>query len=176
MNEKKRLIENWPLPIYAFVPGHNIHPNKPGGHMHGKGEVIAPEIDQDHPQLSKEYCYALDLFNFGFYWESHVYLEAIWNTHKRVGPIADLMKGLIKIAAAGVKFELGQLSSGIGHLERAHELIKLVQDQVKEDVYLGLNLADILTEIGSYKDMGKRGEVLTPLFSITPIWNENRKS
>ena len=58
--------------------------------------------DELEPKCCQTYLYAIDLFNFGFYWESHVYLEELWNQAKRVGENADFFKMLIKLGAAGV--------------------------------------------------------------------------
>ena len=115
------------FPEYAFLPGHNPHPNKEGGHSYGIPEVEPLALDSEFPFRSKEYLFSLDLYNFGFYWESHVGFEALWNKAERTGYIADFLKALIKLGAAGIKARLNSEKAFEGHLERAHELFKAVE-------------------------------------------------
>lgn len=137
-----RLCPQRPFPLYAFIPGRNIHPNKPGGHSFECKEVIAAELTASEPWQSEELGFALDLYHAGYFWESHVYLEAIWNTHGRKGEIAELMKALIKLAAAGVKFELGQNEAAWGHLERALELLLTLNREL-----IGIDVAALIGEV-----------------------------
>ena len=114
-------LTNSELPPYAFLPGSHPHPEKEGGHGFGtelKTHAISEENFQDH----QDYLYSIDLLNLGYYWESHVYLEAIWNQNGRKGNEADLLKALIKIGAAGVKYRMDMNEAGDGHLKRALEL------------------------------------------------------
>lgn len=46
------------------------------------------------------YLRGIDLFNHGFYWESHEAWEAVWISAGRRGSVADFLKALIKVAAA----------------------------------------------------------------------------
>ena len=45
----------------------------------------------------------LELFNAGYYWEAHEVWEELWHVEGRRGPTADVLKAMIKLAAAGVK-------------------------------------------------------------------------
>ena len=54
------------------------------------------------------------LFNAGYYWEAHEAWEGLWHAHGRDGPTADVLKGLIKLAAAGVKVREGR-PHGVAH-------------------------------------------------------------
>jgi hypothetical protein len=80
--------------------------------------------------------------NLGYFWESHVYLEAIWNENNRKGKEADLLKALIKIAAAGVKFRMNMKEAAIGHLARAKELFTTLPN-----IYLGINGIEFIEKI-----------------------------
>lgn len=146
MSNPVRYLPEKPLPSYVFVPGQNPHPKKTGGHMEGESDPIAPPLDLNHPEESQFLRYALDLYNFGFYWESHVYFEALWNAHQRVGVTADFLKALIKVGAAGVKVKVGQTKYAVEHFERAVELIQTVQNAVG-DIYLGFDLKELKTGI-----------------------------
>jgi hypothetical protein len=112
------------FPSYAFIPGENIHPNKEGGHFFGMPELTSSHLSTNN----SDYLYAIDLMNNAYYWEAHVYLEAIWNAHKRTGPEADFCKGLIKMSAAALKYKMGSHQSFVGHLERAIDLFTSIID------------------------------------------------
>ena len=57
---------------------------------------------------SQAFCFAVDLFNHGYYWESHEVWESLWHACGRRGTAADFLKSLIKLAAAGVKVAEGR--------------------------------------------------------------------
>jgi predicted metal-dependent hydrolase len=80
------------------------------------------------------------LFNQGYYWEAHEAWESLWHAHGRVGPTADLLKALIKLAAAGVKVREGQPNGVATHAGRAQALVESVRDRVG-DTWLGLELS-----------------------------------
>src|SRR5207237_6990622 len=81
-----------------------------------------PPLDPEHWEASKPYLYGIDLFNSGYYWESHVEFESLWLACGRRGAVADFLKGLIKLAAAGVKALGGQARGVASHSCRAAEL------------------------------------------------------
>lgn len=130
-----------PLPPYAFLPGHHPHPEKEGGHGFGK-DLETYAISTSNYVSHQHYLYSLDLLNLGYFWESHVYLEAIWNENKRKGNEADLLKALIKIGAAGVKFRMDMNEAGNGHLKRASELFTPLPE-----TYLGINGLNFLENL-----------------------------
>lgn len=114
--------------------------------MFEQNDPIASPIDPAHPQNSEILKYSLDLYNFSYYWESHVYFEALWNAHGRKGSIADFLKGMIKLGAAGVKYSINQVENGKEHLIRAKELFSGVM-AVEGRIFLGFDLADIIQKI-----------------------------
>lgn len=143
---KLRYLPKRAFPSYIFIPGSNPHPMKPGGHMEGESDPVVLPLDPSRPSDSDILRYSLDLLNHGYFWESHVYFEALWNAHKREGSTADFLKGMIKIGAAGVKMNLGQKQSAIGHIERAMELFQEVRS-IEGEMFLGFNLNDILNKL-----------------------------
>lgn len=163
MNEPDRLIPSWPLPEYVFIPGVNPHPKKEGGHMEGQDDPMALPLDVNHPEESKFLRYALDLFNYEYYWESHVYFEALWNAHARRGSVADFLKAMIKLGAAGVKLKINQRASALDHFLRAKELFLLVEIN-EGTLFLGFNLKEIIREIDLVL------EADTPRLIIQPVW------
>src|SRR5665213_1163472 len=99
-----RYASKTPFPVYAFVPGMHPHPvTDSRGHSFGRAHTIPDPLNPEHPESSHEYLEAIDLFNAGYYWEAHETWEGLWIAAKREGLLADFIKGLIKLAAAGVK-------------------------------------------------------------------------
>jgi predicted metal-dependent hydrolase len=80
------------------------------------------------------------LFNAGYYWEAHEVWEGLWHAHGRRGPTADVLKGLIKLAAAGVKVRQGQPHGVITHARRAAEAFDSAR-AVGGECQLGLELS-----------------------------------
>lgn len=119
-----RFCGNRPLPPYSYVPGRFPHPVRdPAGHSFGRAAEPIESFTETLWQSCEPYLFGLDLFNHGYYWEAHEEWEAVWHACGRRGTIADFLKGLIKLAAAGVKAREG-LPSGVGrHLRRAAELL-----------------------------------------------------
>lgn len=142
----KRRFSDKPLPSYIFIPGQNPHPKKEGGHMEGQSEPVAEPLTLDHPEKSPEFCFGVDLFNYHYYWESHVYFEALWNAHHRQGEVADFFKALIKLSAAEVKKKLNQEETAREHYLRAIELFEGVKLRCGPN-YLGFNLDELLGNV-----------------------------
>jgi hypothetical protein len=112
-----------PLPPYAHVPGLTPHPlSDPRGHSYGVHAEIPDAPDPEHWDECPEYLRGIDLFNFGYWWESHEAWEGVWRACGRRGPAADFLKGLIKLAAAGVKHRQGRLDGVRSHARRAAAL------------------------------------------------------
>ena len=106
------------LPPYTYVPGVVPHPiSHPDGHMHDAGEL--PENWPDEKVLQ----WGVRLFNSGFYWESHEVWEHLWLKFGRVTDEAGTVKGLIKLAACGVKCLESNLNGAVRHASRAEELL-----------------------------------------------------
>ena len=120
-----------PLPPYTHIPGVTPHPLRdPAGHSY-PGDA-APEAGTSLPPQPSltwadlpthpEFQWAVQLFNAGYYWESHEAWESLWHAAGRTGPLADFLKGLIKLAAAGVKLREHNLVGVERHARRALEL------------------------------------------------------
>ncbi len=116
--------------------------------MEGQGDPIAEPIDLQHPENNNFLRYSLDLYNHGYFWESHVYFEALWNAHGRTGSVADFLKGMIKLGAAGVKLQINQPTNAHVHFLRAKELFESVMNAEGSN-FLGFDLGDIIAKINS---------------------------
>ncbi len=129
-----RLCPGRPLPPYSYVPGKLPHPIRDErGHSYGQVEPPCPRPTSDDWQRCEPYLWGFDLFNHGYYWEAHETWEAVWHACGRTGTMADLVKGLIKLAAAGVKAREGSSEGVRRHLHRAAELF----ENVTRDVHPG---------------------------------------
>lgn len=142
MTSSKQRLSQVSFPPYTHLPGKTIHPNKPGGHQHERGEAPTHQLDPEHPFDHEIFCYGIDLLNHGYYWESHVAFEAIWHAQGRRGDIADLLKALIKVGAAGVKQSLGQETAAQAHLDRAFDLLEKLRQ--KSSLFCGLDLDELI--------------------------------
>ena len=133
-----------PLPPYAYVPGHGLpHPvTDPRGHSytaraHARDGANLPATLTRLPPDSAsrrrvlavalaadpQWFYAFDLFNGGWYWESHEAWEGFWHALGRSTPEARLVQGLIHLAAAAVKIREGKPSGVARHTQRARDLL-----------------------------------------------------
>ena len=133
------------FPPYSYVTGRFPHPTRdPAGHSYGGAPPTVEPISPADWQRSDEYLWACELFNHGYYWEAHEAWESLWHAAGRSGPTAELLQGLIKLAAAGVKVREGRAAGVRRHAARAIELFDGVRAQVKSPRYLGLDLAGLI--------------------------------
>jgi hypothetical protein len=139
----RRLLPEEPFPPYAFVPGRFPHPETdPAGHSYGIPRPTPPPLDPEDWQASRTYLRGLDLFNAQFFWESHVEFEALWHACGRRGVVAEFLKGLIRLAAAGVKHREGKPQGVKSHGERAAQLWRRVGETGS---FCGLRLDELIT-------------------------------
>jgi hypothetical protein len=97
------------FPPYAYVPGHRPHPTRhPAGHSYGHPEAAPVALDPSAWSACTPYVHGLALFDHGYYWEAHEAWEGPWLAAGRQGPVAELLAGLIALAAAGVKIRQGR--------------------------------------------------------------------
>jgi predicted metal-dependent hydrolase/ribosome biogenesis protein Tsr3 len=142
-----RFVPDASFPPYTFVPGRTPHPIRdPAGHLFGQALELPPPLEPVSWRCSRAYLHGIDLFNHGYYWEAHEVWEGLWRVEGRVGTTADFLKGLIKLAAAGVKVRQGQPRGVADHAAGAASLFRAVAQQLGEEqaCYLGLGLGDLL--------------------------------
>ncbi|MGH8567457.1 MAG: DUF309 domain-containing protein, partial [Gammaproteobacteria bacterium] len=168
-----RLAPGLPLPPYAYVRGKYPHPTRdPAGHSFGTPPKIRIGPDPDRWEACRAYLYGIDLFNRGYYWEAHEAWEGLWHACDRSGSMADFLKALITLAAAGVKLREGRERGVRRHAARAQALFDQVTLQLgaAETRYLGLDpkaLARYASELASSRTMPAAGqEPLLPFLLI----------
>jgi predicted metal-dependent hydrolase len=97
--------------------------------------------DRDRGARSRAFLRGVELFNAGYYWEAHEAWEGLWHAYGRKGPSADVLKALIKLAAAGVKVREGQEHGVRTHAGRAAALFASAREQAGRN-RLGLDLVE----------------------------------
>lgn len=143
----RRLAPDEPFPPYSYVNGMFPHPIRdPAGHSFGIVPEPCPMPDPNHWPDCRPFLYGLDLFNHGYYWEAHEVWERIWHAAGRTGPVGSFIKGLIKLAAAGVKVREGRPAGVRSHAQRAAELFSRVANQLRstQSSYFGLSLPRLI--------------------------------
>jgi hypothetical protein len=161
------------MPPYAFVPGGPWpHPTaSPHGHGAGIPREPAPPIEPGAWERSPAYLRGIALFNAGYYWEAHESWEALWLAHGRRGPTADVLRALIKLAAAGVKVRVRQPHGVRVHARRASGLFAAAQAAAGRR-QLGLDLdeaAAVASRIADAPptDPGQPGDRVVRVFRFT---------
>jgi len=127
---------NFPFPSNRYIPGQGMHPRKSpyGSHI--------PELPTSSIKFgaktwrdSFRYLYAIDLFNYGYWWEAHEVLEDLWIVTGKETLTGRFIQGLIQICAALLK-ETQSIHSGALRLAEKG-LSKIL---LRPDVFLGLDV------------------------------------
>lgn len=163
-----RFAPERPLPPYTYIPGKTPHPlSDPLGHGFGRVIESSAGLDAKHPERSPDWCYAVDLFQHGYYWEAHEVWEGLWHAAGRAGLVATWLKALIKWAAAGVKVREGRPEGARRHALRAAELVRSAIDgeTSQKDVIAGFDVPVLLTLLDAAAIDAPR----TPKDDIAPV-------
>ena len=129
-----------PLPRYRHLLGRTPHPVRhPDGHSYGVTPPLPTPIRGDDWQGNEEFLYGIDLFNLGFWWESHEALEGLWHVSGRRSPVGHCLQTVIQCAAAHLQAELGRARGGEALLRRAR-----VHAASAGETRLGLDLDALL--------------------------------
>ena len=121
---RPRLLPEKSFPTYAYLPGKHPHPVRdPLGHSYRNDPVtiaLAEALGSD------VFRWGIDLFNHGYYWEAHEDWEPLWHAAKRSTQHRLFFKGLILLAAAGVKIREGKRVAAVRHATKAAALFRQV--------------------------------------------------
>jgi hypothetical protein len=131
-------------PPYSYVPGGPFpHPiREPGGHSFDRRNEPGPSIEGDDRRDVPALLRGVELFNLGYYWEAHEAWEPLWHALGRVGPRADVIRGLIKLAAAGVKVRERQRHGVVTHAGRAADLFGAAAKHLGPECF-GMDLREL---------------------------------
>jgi len=147
-----RPVRKRTLPEYSYVPGRFPHPHRdPEGHSFGIDVTETVLLTESKWRDCESYLWGIDLFNAGFYWEAHEAWELAWIRAGRHGIIADFLKALIKLAAAGVKAREGREPGVRRHAVRCLELLNATEPE-SSGRFLGLPLMDLCLAAQSIAD------------------------
>lgn len=135
-----RLLPSSELPAYTYVPGTGMpHPFRdPKGHSHGQKRLPPKLLANENWGENRPYLMAIDYFNLGFYWEAHEEWERLLRVCGQDTLVGKFLKGLIKLAAAGVKVREGSIHGVRRHAASAGEVFADVAAEVDRDTYCGL--------------------------------------
>lgn len=125
-----------PFPTYRFIPGQSPHPRRDAlGHSHGQPEPTCLNVLAERWFESEDYLFAVDLYNHGFWWESHEVLEALWHAAGHKTPEGEFYRALIQFAAASLKRFVGKSAPAQRLLQRGCERLSKLPRQ-----YMGLDV------------------------------------
>lgn len=127
------------LPARRYLPGLGPHPSDDPAHR----APVAPAVPWTSLGETELFRHGVDLFNHGFWWESHEAWEALWNACPRDAALREAFQGLIQLAAALIKEET-RIPSGARRLSTT-ALEKLERAQAAK-VPLPLDLGRVVAE------------------------------
>jgi hypothetical protein len=123
---RPRLLPDRSFPAYAYLPGRFPHPVRhPHGHSY---KIEQPEVPVEAGLTSEAFLWGIDLFNHGYYWEAHEAWEALWQGAKADPQRRLLYKGLILLAASGVKIREGKQQAAKRHAAKAAATLRQISE------------------------------------------------
>jgi hypothetical protein len=103
-----------PFPAYAYVPGQRPHPHRdPKGHSYGDPESMPAPVAPEDWHHSADYRYAVDLYNFGYWWECHEVFEGLWKAVGSKTEGGSFFQALVDLAAGNLKHRMQNTASAI---------------------------------------------------------------
>jgi hypothetical protein len=103
----------------------------PAGHSY---HVEPMPVDAEASLGSDAFLWGLDLFNHGYYWEAHEAWEGLWQVADRDSPLRMLFKGLILLAAAGIKIRERKNAAAERHAMGAAALLRRLTKVPDRDI------------------------------------------
>lgn len=126
-----------PFPSYRFVPGQTPRPRRTEqGHSYAQPEPQPSSFPPEQWQHAEAYRYGIDLYNHGYWWESHEVFETLWNSAGRRSEQGNFFQALIQLAAANLKLFMGNRQAAQNLLRRG-----LVRLERVPDFYMGMDVA-----------------------------------
>ncbi|QDT64031.1 DUF309 domain-containing protein [Calycomorphotria hydatis] len=137
-----RLLPNAALPEYTFITGCGLpHPYRdPRGHSYQKKNRTPKPLDPDAWAENRAYLLAIDYFNFGYYWECHDGWDRLCRVSGAESEVGKFLKGLVKMAAAGMKVRENSIHGVRRHAASAGEVFADAAAESGEEFYCGLEL------------------------------------
>lgn len=92
-----------PLPLQRYLPGRTPRPRIP----ETAGAEAAARFEGASPWSGDAFLHGVDLWNHRYFWEAHETWEDPWRAAGREAPLGLFLQGLILLAAAALKREIG---------------------------------------------------------------------
>lgn len=137
-----------PWPTYRFIIGENPHPTADRDGHSFEHEGTVQELNPEHWEKCDDYLYAVDLYNYAYWWEAHEVLEGLWGNFPGGSPESDLLQGIIKISAGFYKWHL-QNARGVDYHYAGGTLL-LKQALAHSPVYMGIDLEEYLERLAKH--------------------------
>ncbi len=140
-----RLLPSLPLPGYTHTPGSGTpHPFRdPKGHSYGRKFKNMKPLEAERWAENRSYLMAIDLFNHGYYWESHEEWERLHRVSQPDSLVGKFLKGLVKLSAAGMKVREYSIHGVRRHAASAGEVFADVAADSEADFYCGLEFTQL---------------------------------
>ncbi len=136
-----------PFPPYSFMPGLNAHPRKsPEGHSHGQPEPSATYLPHDQWKKNETWLFGVDLYNFGFWWESHEMWEALWKLDRNPEQEKLFYRAVIQLAAANIKRFLDRVDVAQSLAMQAVEKLK----KIETSPWMGVDIPPLIEAVDLY--------------------------
>ena len=126
----------------TFIPGSTTpHPYRhPDGHSYKKKGPSSKPLSNETWADNRSFLLALDLFNVGYYWEAHEEFDRLLKITCPDELIGRFLKGLFKLAAAGLKVRENSIHGVRRHAASSGEVFADVAAEVDSDRFCGLKL------------------------------------
>jgi uncharacterized protein len=137
---------NIPFPGFRHIPKQKITQLELSKHDHiPKLPELKQEFSSQTWQNCTNYLYAIDLFNYAYYWEVHEVLENLWMKVGKKSPEGLFIQGLIQLSVALLK----NLQSNKLGLKRLTDkaMPKLLSQQ---GIYLGVDIRNLINQFNIY--------------------------
>ena len=114
------------FPDYSYVSGQTPHPRKvPIPHLPIDVDTVS------HSDPHRVYRYGIDLYHYGYLWESHEAWESLWRIERVANAsLADFLQALIFNSAALLKLKTGSQEGAERHSRKA---ITRLQRALRQD-------------------------------------------
>jgi len=118
-DSKPPRFSNRPLPPYRFRKHETPHPTQdPDGHFRGKRPFRCPGLDASNWRDCEGYRFALDLFNYRYYWACHEVLEDLWQDLRPGAPVRHFLQAFIQCTVAHWQASSGRTAAAQNLLKR----------------------------------------------------------
>ena len=157
-----------PFPQHRFVPG--ISQQRPYRDEHSHRQASYPlACPADSWQANATYLYAVDLYNFAYWWECHEQFETLWRAAGRKSEPGHYFQGLIQVAAANLKRFVGLPHAADNLWRRGLEQFNSIPSR-----YMGLDVLMFSEQVRSYFELSQASPPLIRLVFTDKVPRSDR--